>query len=585
MAKDQRVNSILLIDCGTAMTKAVLLDQVRGRYRLVARGEVPTTTEPPWSDVVDGILHAAERISAVTGRDFFDGNSDLILPELSDRRGVDAFATTVSASPPLQVVAGGLVRDLSVASVERAAVGTYSLIKAVLTGEGRGILQEEILIHKIHKSVSDVICIAGGAEGGARIPVLRLVRAATLACALLDPDQRPVLLYAGNSQLRQTVVKIVKKRVELRVTDNVCPAPMKESLHSAQMEFDSLYLNKMKQLPGIKIVDGWSPTRLLPTARAFGRLMEYLWHLGDPLKGVLGVDIGAANTTVAAVFDGHISLTVRSGLGVAFGGEQLVQKQGAETISRWLPEPMSDDEVRGLLINKEMHPTSIPQIQRELCLEQALAREALRAALKTARSGWNPGAAQPYPHLLPLCDTIVAGGGVLAHAPHPGQAALIILDALQPIGITTLVLDKYGLASLLGAAAAIKPLAAVETLDSGGFTNLATVVTPVAGHARRGDTILKVHVTYDDESAFSVEVSYGDLEVLPLPPGQQAMLELQPLHHFDVGLGGPGKGGQQRVNGGLAGLIIDARGRPLQLASNPEQRQTQMQQWRWDVGG
>jgi len=183
-----------------------------------------------------------------------------------------------------------------------------------------------------------------------------------------------------------------------------------------------------------------------------------------------------------------------------------------------------------------------------------------------------------------LCDTIIVSGGVLTHAPRPGQAALMVLDGLEPIGVSTLVLDAHGLAPALGRVAAVKPLAAVEALDSGALVNLATVVTPV-GYARRGDTILKVQVTYDDGGTFGVEVGYGDLEVLPLPPGQQAVLELRPLRRFDVGLGGPGQAGKRRVSGGLAGLIIDARGRPLRLSSEPELRQSQVRQWLRDVGG
>ena len=585
MAKEQQISSILLADCGTVMTKAVLLDQVRGQYRFIAQGEAPTTAEHPWYDVTVGIRHAAEEISAITGHHFFDGGGNLISPELSGRQGVGAFTATVSASPPLQVVLGGLVRDMSIASAERAAAGTYSLVKAIITAESRGIRRDEEHVRTIRDAAPDALCIAGGIEGGAATPVLELVESATLACALMNQEVRPYLLYAGNSRLRKRVVRIVEGRAELRVADNVRPTWTEENLLSAQAELDTLYLGKMGQLPGIETVSGWSSVSLTPTARAFGRLVEYLWHLGDPSKGVLGVDVGAANTAVAAAFDGHLFLTVHSGLGVTFGGEQLLQKQGAETITRWLPQPMSDDEARGLLINREIHPASIPQVPRELWLEQAVAREAIRTALKVAHPGWRAGAAQPYPHLLPLCDTILVSGGVLAHAPRPGQIALTVLDALQPIGVTTLVLDKHRLAPLLGSAAAIKPLAVVEALDSGGLVNLATVVTPVEGHARRGDTILKVRVTYEDGSALSVEVHYGDLEVLPLLPGQQAVLELRPLRHFDVGLGGPGKGGERRVSGGLVGLIIDARGRPLRLGRNPEKRQVQMQEWLWDVGG
>jgi len=578
MAEEQHIGSILLADCGTVTTKAVLLEQVAGQYCFVAQGEAPTTAEYPWSDVAESIRHAVEQISKVTGRHFFDASGDLIFPELAGRQGVDVFAVTVSASQPLQVVLGGLVRDLSVASAERAAAGTYSLIKAILVSGGqKGALSDEQRAHTILDAAPDVICIAGGVDGGAVTPVLELVETAALTCSLMDESVRPRLLYAGNAQLRQRVVKIVGGQAKLRVADNVRPTLTEENLLSAQAELDALYVqDKMEQLPGIDIVSSWSPVPLVPTASAFGRLVQYLWHLGEPSKGVLGVDVGAANTTMAAVFDGRLSLTIRGDTGITFGGEQLLQKRGAETITRWLPEPMSSDEARGVFINKKMHPTSIPQVPREARLEQALAREVIRTTLEVARPGWKPGAAQPYPHLLPLCDTIVVSGGVLAHAPRPGQVALIVLDALEPIGVSTLVLDTYGLAPALGNVAAVKPLAAVEALDSGALVNLATVVAPV-GHARHGDIILKIKVTYDDGSTFNVEVRYGDLEMLPLLPGQQAVLELRPLRHFDVGLGGPGKAGKRRVSGGLA--------RPLRLSRRPEQRQYQMQQWLWDVGG
>jgi hypothetical protein len=585
MAQEQRIGSILVADCGAVMTKAMLLDQVGGQYRFVAQGEALTTAKHPWSDVAAGIRHAIQQISAVTGRRFFDGSDNLISPELSNRQGVDVFAATISASQPLQVVLGGLVRDLSIASVERAAAGTYSQVKAILDGGKRGTSSDKDHVRAIRDTAPDVVCIAGGIEGGADAPILELVEATTLACSMMEPEVRPLILYAGNSQLRLQVTDIVGEEAELCVVDNVRPTLGEENLLNAQEELDALYVQyKMGQLLGIDTVSGWSPAPITPTARAFGRLMQYLWHLGEPSSGILGVDVGAASTTIAAVFDGQLFLTVRGDLGVAFGGERLLQKQGSETITRWLPEPMNGNEARGLLINREMYPVSIPQEPRELWLEQALTREAIRTTLQIAQPGWKPGAAQPYPHLLPLFDTIVVSGGVLAHAPHPGQAALVVLDGLEPIGIATLVLDAHGLAPALGNVAAVKPLAAVEALDGGGFINLATVITPI-GQARRGDTVLRVQVTYDDDSTFSVEVNYGDLEVLPLPPGQQAVLELRPRRGFDVGLGGPGKSGKRRVSGGLVGLIIDARGRPLTLSGDPEQSQAQVQQWLWDVGG
>ncbi len=582
-AQDTSIGSILVADCGTVLTKVVLLDRVGGRYRFVARGETPTTAEYPWGDVTAGVRHAAEQISAVTGREFFKASGDLIVSDTSDER-TDVFAATASASEPLRVVLGGLVRDLSVASAERAAAGTYSLVSAILASDGRGGLTEEERVRTINKAAPDVICIAGGLENGAVRPVLELVDTAALACSLIDEKARPRILYAGNSELRQQVVEIVKGRAELRVASNVRPTLTEENLLNAQEELNDLYgQQKMQQLAGMDTLTSWSSVPVTPTARAFSRVMQYLWHQGDPSKGVMGVDLGASNTTIAAVFGGHPFLTVSSNMGIAFGGEKLLQTHGAEIITRWMPEVMEESEVHGLLVNKEMRPISIPQDRRELWLEQAVAREAMRTALETARPGWQPGIAQPHPHLMPLCDTIVVSGGALTNTPRPGQAALMVLDALQPIGVTTLVLDKYGLVPALGNVAAVKPVAAVEALDSGCFVNLATVVSPV-GRPRSGSIVLKVKVKYDDGSAFGVEVQHGHLEVLPLPPGQQAELELHPRYQFDIGLG-PGRGGKRRVSGGLVGLIIDARGRPLRLPSERRQRLMQMQRWLWDVGG
>ena len=120
MAQESSIDSILLADCGTVMTKVVLLDRVGGQYRFVARGEALTTAEYPWSDVSAGVRHATEQITDVTGRDFFDTTGELLS---AGQQGADVFVATTSASPPLQVVLGGLVRDLSVASAERAAAG------------------------------------------------------------------------------------------------------------------------------------------------------------------------------------------------------------------------------------------------------------------------------------------------------------------------------------------------------------------------------------------------------------------------------------------------------------------------------
>jgi len=160
----------------------------------------------------------------------------------------------------------------------------------------------------------------------------------------------------------------------------------------------------------------------------------------------------------------------------------------------------------------------------------------------------------------------------------------MLLDALEPVGVTTLALDASGLMPALGACALAQPLATVQALGAGGLVTLGTVIAPV-GRARMGETILGLRIKYQSGGDLEVEVTAGSLEVLPLPPGQKATLKLEPRRNIDVGRGGPGKGGGKvEVQGGLVGLVVDARGRPLLLPSDAGKRRERVQQWLWDMG-
>jgi len=585
MVTGEGIQSILVADCGTVLTKVVLLDRVEGAYRFIARGEALTTADAPWQDVILGVQHAIEQVEEATGRRLLDEAGDLVSPEGDAGVGVDAFVGLVSAPRPLQVLLAGLVRNLSLVSAERAAAGTYSQVAGLITRDPEvGWMSEEEQVRLILDRRPEVICIVGGTDGGAAEPVLELVSAAALGCSMLKEEERPLILYAGNKALRERVVKAMGGLTDVRPADNVRPEPDVENLEGVRAELEALYnQRRVEQLPGVEWLHRWSATPLAPTASAFAQLIRYIWYLDESPKGTLGIDIGAAHTTVAAVFGGDLDLTVRAGTGSAFGGVEVLEED-RESVLRWVPASLEAEVARGMLLNKEARPWTVPEEEEELWLEQAVAREVIRKAVRAAAAGWRTNGARPYPHLSPLFDPILLSGGVLAGTPRPGQAALIALDAIEPIGISTLLLDMHGLAPALGGVARLNPLATVETLDGGGIVNLATVVAPV-GRAREGEIILRVRIRYERGGTLELEVPSGSLEVLPLPSGEEAILELRPRGGIDVGLGRPGKGGRRRVRGGLVGLIIDARGRPLRLPSDPEECRARVQQWLWDVGG
>src|SRR6266480_2588201 len=120
----------------------------------------------------------------------------------------------------------------------------------------------------------------------------------------------------------------------------------------------------------------------------------------------------------------------------------------------WLLQPfiITEDELRQYVLNRMLHSQVIPTSLRDLQIGQAFAREAIILTVEaTKQNQFNQFDA----------DLILATGGVLAHAPKFGQAALMLLDALQPRGVTSMVLDRTMLISQLGAVATIAPIAAV----------------------------------------------------------------------------------------------------------------------------
>jgi hypothetical protein len=156
-----------------------------------------------------------------------------------------------------------------------------------------------------------------------------------------------------------------------------------------------------------------------------------------------------------------------------------------------------------------------------------------------------------------------------------------LLDALQPTGITTIYLDEYSLVPALGMIATVKPLAAVQALRNDGLTLLGTVVVPV-GRARPGEKVLTVRPE-DRSLSIRSEVAYGSLEAIPFQffkPG--TTLELIPARGFDIGHG-PGKSCRIQYRGGTVGLIIDARGRPLEFDDDSEVQRQRVDYWLWEM--
>jgi len=62
-------------------------------------------------------------------------------------------------------------------------------------------------------------------------------------------------------------------------------------------------------------------------------------------------------------------------------------------------------------------------------------------------------------------DLLVASGGVLSHAPRMHQTAMLLIDAFQPEGVTTLAKDSIFMMPHLGVLAQVHPQASMEVFE------------------------------------------------------------------------------------------------------------------------
>ena len=577
MSDSGLLSSILAVDCGNLFTRATLLDVVDGQFRLLGQGRVLSTHRPPAAHIMPGVVASTAQLEAIVGRDLMDKQGMLLMPERESGQGVDTCVVSVSAGAPLRVFLAGLAHDVSLASARRALASCPTVLVDTLSLEDRLDQPEGMirLLERLDQAKADVLVLVGGVDGGASRRMLDTAGALALAYQVRPEDARPLVVYAGDAALQEQVRAILGELCQVRVVDNVRPAldventaPLSEALQRLYMEV------RAEQVPGFETLCSWSHAEPLLASQAMRYTLGYL-SARYGLKAV-ALQVGAGQSAVYWASGGQHDLVMRPQWGLKHGPAVAAQR-GMDMLRRWIPEPPEPDEAWEMLYNLSLYPSAVPGSARELRLMHALTRELTAALLEDAR----PVFPQDKDRLPNSWDLIILSGAVFENTAAPSQAALMMLDALQPAGISTVVVDTLSLATAAGTIATVEPLAAAHLLERDAFLGLGTIIAPY-GQGKKGSTALRLRVRYEDGRSLDVEVGSGTIEVIPLGLGQKARLEIRPARGFD--LGWKGRKAVVEVDGGTLGIVVDARGRPLPLEASPAELQARVQQWHWQIG-
>jgi len=525
-----RAEMALLLDVGSAWAKAGVIGRVRGRWRLVAHAAQPTA----WGATV---LREAlvDQLAASADARLVDRLDQLI----ANANRLECH----TARRPARVAIVAVSRELSGSAARRAAEAAgWQIVEMVTFDDGRTLAER---LGTLQAAEVDAWLIAGGFDG-ARSP--RAMEAAALVASSRRAGGGPVI-WAGSSVLADEVIRLFEPGSAISVAN---PRP------DARREEPAALRDHLARLLR-EVVSAEDDTHLSTVAfpRAVGALAS-----ATGLR-ILGVDLGAGSATRAlAEPDGRVASRVHARGGMA--GVALTPGAAAR-VARLAGDAGEEATVADLLQTLRARPSTLPHTPEELSATQAAARLQLAVIAEESVAG--------------SLDLLVGAGRAIAGAPHPSQAARMLLDGVRPLGVTQLAIDAAAVLGPLGSLPDEEIREGLSLLGDDLLVPLGTAVVCRGGEP--GRVAMRVTVHRPGWPALApIELRSGQLQVVPLPRGQEAEITIELFG--SVSLGAPRRSPRIRASatGGSVGLILDARGVPIGLPKRGDDRREVLAGWR-----
>jgi MutL-like protein len=522
----------LLVDIGSAWTKAAVVGRTQGRWRIAAHAAQPTSWDE--SELI------ATLASRLTGR---------VDPRVSAR-----MATLLADAPriavhtparPGRIALAAVSSELSGQAARRAAEAAgWVVVEAVTVDDGRPVVDR---LSALQSAEVDAWLIAGGfdAEGGEGA-----LEVAGLVAAARGGGRSPVV-WAGSAGLTERVGAFFEPGV-LRAVANPRPSAERENLVPLRRYLDALIE---------RLVERGAARQLAPIG--FGRAVAELARAAR--LRVVGVDLGARYATWASADENGIAESRVVALG-GLASPALTAPGGPVRIARSLPLAIDELAVADALQNLRARPGSVPQTDEELAVVHGAARDRLA---DLAANGPQPTGV----------DLLIGSGRTIGGAPWPAQSMQLLLDGIRPIGVVQVAIDQAGALGPLGALRDDEIVEGLGTLRDDLLTPLGAAVVCRGG--RPGHVAMRVTVhRVGWRSLGPIDVRPGQLEVVPLPRGQAAELEIELDTAVSLGAARRARKVRASVSGGAVGVVLDARDSPLLLPRRSDDRRAVLTAWR-----
>lgn len=520
----------LLVDVGSAWTKASAVARARGRWRLVSHVAQPSA----WGEeelrraLVDRLARSADA---------------RLVDRLDELVAAANRIETHTARRPGRIAVVAVSRELSGGSARRAAEAAgWEVAESVTLDDGRSMAER---LATLQAADVDAWLLAGGFDDSRS---QRALEAAALVAAARRAASGPVI-WAGSARLAGDVTELFEPDATI-VAANARPDARREELPPL----------RERLLAALRAtLAGEEETHLSSVAlpRAVGALAA------SGGMRVLAVDVGARGAVRAlAESDGTVTNRIHARGGLA----GLATGQGmAARVARLAGDAGDEATVADLLQTLRARPATVPETPEELSGTHAAAIVALAAMLEEG----------PPTGL----DLVIGCGRTVAGAPSPAQAVRMLLDGVRPVGVTQLALDAAGVLPPLGSLPDGEIREGLTLLGDDLLAPLGTAVVTRGGEIGRLAFRITVHRS-GWPAAQPIEVRGGQLHVVPLGRGQEAELQIE--LGDGITLGAPRRAPRitAMATGGSIGLVLDARGVPIALPRRGDDRRAMLASWR-----
>ena len=567
---EETIDIVLTIDIGTVNTRVSMFERENGRYQFTGTASSRTVYSDSGEVEYQSVSGAVQKLESALERHFLDDTGKIVIPQKLGMIGADQVVLTWSGGEMPRVVLMGLTNDTSIKAMENLLrKNGLASSAAICAMDGKSLTDN---IGTLIASDPDIVLVSGGTEKGAEHALYRLGEILLMACKSIDEQNRPAILYMGNSEARGQFERVFHQMADITFSDNIMGT--KEARLSPTTAFQKVMLHFGKEKnPAIAQLQRETKCAAISGDFAYGRCIRLLSRINRANHSVLGIEVGA-NRTLSA-FGANLDLEMskfEGGIGRTL--PKLLEKYAANEILPWISFQLKESELTDYIMNKSVHPELIPANSYSAEIEQTLAQFLIRAAIDQ-----NPAKIQLTDGTLGM---VLLGGSVLRNVEDPGDALRIGMNSLHPFGLTDYYLDMNGLASAVGGLAGVNRELAAQVTSPAMFLNLGRVITPHSG-VKEGKRVFSVSLRDEGGNIEKVDIIQGGIKRIPLEYGRYYELDWFNVSK-SVTLPGIPTWTSIGFKAGCFGLVFDMRGETLDMPKDRTAQIHLLERWKNELG-